>query len=99
MIKHLKLINFQKKFYFQKQLLKVLRNETKLNPHIRELSILKLSFLPKRSSKAFNFRYCLETGSKKSVKRFSYLSRMAVKEVFKKHRHPHVGLPFFFKFK
>lgn len=88
MYKHLKSVTFIKRYYLRKQFLKVIRNEVSCNNFLREKAVIKLSSFPKKSSNSKNIRYCLLTRRKRGVKQKFSLSRMTIRELFKKGQIP-----------
>nr|YP_009308393.1 ribosomal protein small subunit 14 [Paramoeba pemaquidensis]AOS85531.1 ribosomal protein small subunit 14 [Paramoeba pemaquidensis] len=78
-----------KKFFFYKKKSKALKktNKNELNTLVKKL--IKIKFIKQTFSMNFNNKvlknnFCIETGHNRSVNSFYYLSRMCLKEQFRK---------------
>ena len=78
-----------KKFFFYKTKKKQLENTNKKEFNILVKKLIKIKF--SKQTFSINFKnkvlkkiFCLETGHKRSVNSFYYLSRMCLKEQFRK---------------
>jgi ribosomal protein S14 len=78
-----------KKFFFYKKKQKKLENNNKNEFNILVKKLIKIKFSKQIFSinfknKVMKKNFCLETGHKRSVNSFYYLSRMSLKEQFRK---------------
>ena len=78
-----------KKFFFYKKDLKIIykTNKNELNTLVKKLIKIKFTkqtFSMNFENKIFKKNFCLETGHRRSVNSLYYLSRMCLKEQFRK---------------
>lgn len=78
-----------KKFFFYKEKKKKIENNKKKEVNILVKKLIKIkfskqTFIMNFKNKIVKKNFCLETGYKRSVNSFYYLSRMCLKEQFRK---------------